>query len=274
MVSVGLEIGLATVSGRRGPPRLLDPYADSLQAIYSLRQLLASWLGPLVTVRRDSDNATLAIYPAGDGWLDTAALLAWCGSASAFVTRWWDQSGLSRHAEQATAAAQPRLVNAGVLATAPNGRPWIYFNGSQSVTAAVTAGPLAADSLSGALLLAIEDAAAATAVVSASSRNLYRTTSSIRVRYGSTSLATLSTTTPGPMSAQVLFGGTGKSHGVAVDGTVATSGSVVTAIDITAIGLGSALVGWIGEAVFLTQELAWTSRAALRADHVTSWGTP
>ena len=107
----------------------LDALAASLYAAFGLRRLVSSWTGPLVTVRRSSDNATLDIYARGDGWLDTVALLTWCGSASAFVTRLWDQSGRGRHAVQATASAQPRIVNAGVLDTL-NGRPTIVNNAS------------------------------------------------------------------------------------------------------------------------------------------------
>lgn len=114
----------------------LDALAASLYVAYGQCRLVSTWTGPLVTVRRSTDNATMdvyAAYSAGEGWIDTVALLAWCGSASAYVTRWWDQSGLGRHAEQTTAAAQPMLVNAGVLVTL-NGRPSLRLNGSSYFT--------------------------------------------------------------------------------------------------------------------------------------------
>ena len=98
-----------------GPASPLDALAASLYAVFGLRRLLATWSGPLVTVRRSSDGATMDVYAAGDGWIDTAALLAWCGTASAYVTRWWDQTGRGQHAEQGTASAQLRIVNAGTL---------------------------------------------------------------------------------------------------------------------------------------------------------------
>src|SRR5690606_27030192 len=62
------------------------------------------------------------------GDLDTAALLAHCGSNSGFVVRWYDQSGNARDATQATAGSQPRVVNAGAL-EALFGLPTVWFDG-------------------------------------------------------------------------------------------------------------------------------------------------
>lgn len=119
---------------RRSAP--LDALRASIYAAYGLRRLVSTWSGPLVTVRRSTDNATLDVYPAGDGWLDTAALLAWCGSASAYVTRWWDQSGLARNAEQATASSQPRIVLSGVMDTF-GGKPAIYNSTGKFFTSSI-----------------------------------------------------------------------------------------------------------------------------------------
>jgi hypothetical protein len=55
------------------------------------------------------------------GDLDTDALLAHVGSGDGFVTTWYDQSGNGRHATQATATLQPRIVNFGAIET-QNGR--------------------------------------------------------------------------------------------------------------------------------------------------------
>ena len=84
-----------------------------LYAAFGLRLLVSAWTGPLVTVRRSSDNATLDVGATATGRLDTAALIAFAGTGSAFVTQWWDQTGNGRHAIQSTAAAQPRIVSAG-----------------------------------------------------------------------------------------------------------------------------------------------------------------
>lgn len=49
---------------------------------------------------------------------------------SGFVATWHDQSGNARNATQASAALQPRIVNAGVVETF-NGRPSLVFSGAQ-----------------------------------------------------------------------------------------------------------------------------------------------
>jgi len=47
---------------------------------------------------------------------------------SAYVTKWYDQSGNTRDASQATTASQPRIMNAGVI-DRQNNLPAIYFGG-------------------------------------------------------------------------------------------------------------------------------------------------
>ena len=110
---------------------------DGAAAAYSTRIPAGGiYGGPLLRVRRSSDNAEQDIYASaipdanGNRFLDTTALLAFAGVNSAFVTTWYDQSGNGRHATQTTTAAQPRIVNAGVIDTT-GGLPAVVFNGSQ-----------------------------------------------------------------------------------------------------------------------------------------------
>jgi hypothetical protein len=107
------------------PPRPLDVLSVPPAAAYGLRLLRTAYAGaPLIQVRRSSDNALQDIGATAAGLLDTTALTNFTGSASAFIAVWYDQSGFGRHATQATPAAQPRIVNAGVVET-ENGRPTI-----------------------------------------------------------------------------------------------------------------------------------------------------
>ncbi len=101
--------------------------ASSVVAAFSLRKLRTAYTGPLVRIRRSSDNSELDVYANASENLDTAAVLAFAGSGSAFVTTWYDQSGLGNNATQTTTAAQPILVNAGSLVTM-NSRPAIQAN--------------------------------------------------------------------------------------------------------------------------------------------------
>jgi hypothetical protein len=102
--------------------------------IYSVRLVDIAYKGPLIKVRRSSDDATLDIYPViqlnlQESVIDEAALLAFVGAGSGFIDTWYDQSGNGRNATQATTANQPRIVNAGVIDRI-NTRPTIFFDGT------------------------------------------------------------------------------------------------------------------------------------------------
>jgi hypothetical protein len=93
---------------------LLDQFSGAAAA-YSLRRLRNAYTGNCIRVRRSSDNAELDIGFTPTGVLDTVALLAHVGAGDGFVTTWYDQSGSSRNATQATLTAQPQIVSSGVI---------------------------------------------------------------------------------------------------------------------------------------------------------------
>jgi len=105
---------------------LLDLYPSSAGA-YSLRNLSSTYTGPLVRVRRSSDNAEQDIYGTLAGQLDTTSLLSFVGAGNGFVTTWYDQSGNSRNSVQATTANQPIIVSSGTIQLL-NNKPAIYFD--------------------------------------------------------------------------------------------------------------------------------------------------
>lgn len=100
------------------PYKLLDKVSGASMA-FSLRRLSMNYTGPAIRVRRSSDNAELDIGFVGEQ-LDVDALLSFVGSGSAFITIWYDQSGLGLNAIQTNAIQQPRIVNNGVLDTRNN----------------------------------------------------------------------------------------------------------------------------------------------------------
>ncbi|MEO6732367.1 MAG: T9SS type A sorting domain-containing protein [Ferruginibacter sp.] len=105
---------------------------------YSVRKLSTTYNGPALRVRRDSDHTEQDIAFTAGGDLDQAALLAFTGTGNGFIVSWYDQSGNSYHATQASVASQPRIVNAGVVEL--NGsRAALWFNGlnTQNLTAAL-----------------------------------------------------------------------------------------------------------------------------------------
>lgn len=106
----------------------LSAISSTSAGCYSVRRLSCSYAGNCMTVRRSSDNTTQNIGFTTNGDLDTTSLKTFVGAGSGYVTTWFDQSGNSRNASQATSGSQPRIVNAGTIDRL-NGVPAIYFGG-------------------------------------------------------------------------------------------------------------------------------------------------
>lgn len=101
--------------------------AGSAAAAYSLRKLSYAYTGPVVKVRRSSDDTT-ADFTADE--VEGGTLAAWVGAGNnGFVATWYDQSGNSRDATQATAGSQPQIVSSGSVVT-EGGKPAIQFDGT------------------------------------------------------------------------------------------------------------------------------------------------
>lgn len=106
---------------------LLDDFPANLS--FSMFRLSKNYTGNCIRVVRSNDFATLDIGFVNN-ILDTTTLLAFVGSNSGYVSRWFNQSS-GNNAIQDTFVNMPRIVNAGVLETL-NGHPTLYFNGSTS----------------------------------------------------------------------------------------------------------------------------------------------
>lgn len=144
-----LSVTVSTAAGGTGTARTTTAaktftgVLDSLPAAvaaYSVRRLSGSYTGPLLRVRRASDNTETDIAATVAGNLDTATLASFCSATSCFVRSWYDQSGNGRTASQATAASQPRIVNAGSIDQLGS-RPAVRFLAAQALAATA---PLAA----------------------------------------------------------------------------------------------------------------------------------
>lgn len=101
---------------------LLDSYPGAVFGGSFARRLSKDYNGPLVRVRRSSDNAEADIGFAANNQLDEAALLAHCGAGDGFVSRLYNQNGDGNHIEQITTSLQFRIVNSGAV-TKDNGKP-------------------------------------------------------------------------------------------------------------------------------------------------------
>lgn len=92
---------------------------NNFTAGYSLRLLRGDYTGPMVNVRRSSDNATQDFYGDIQGNLGTIrfangqSLISWLNGSTAFVTSLYDQSGYNRPVTQSTNANQPTLTTTG-----------------------------------------------------------------------------------------------------------------------------------------------------------------
>lgn len=105
------------------PPGPLDAHTTGLHGAWSAgRRLLGSHAGPLLRVRRSTDDAELDIGWDAEGVLDAAVLVAFCEGDAGFVTRVYDQTGAGWDLVQPVAHRQPQVVRAGELLVTSAGR--------------------------------------------------------------------------------------------------------------------------------------------------------
>ena len=267
----------------------------------SLRRLLASYTGPAIRVRRSSDDAEMNIGFDSDGGLDTSALLAFAGAGSAYVTTWYDQSGNVRNMTQATAAAQPRIVDSGVLDTVSS-RPAVAFDGTNDFLTSTITGLYAAGattvasvarvggSASAVILEELADNSTATGN-QGSYRIMRRVTTSgqwnWQLNAGNSQVYGLNATgdTSWNDAQHQLFGiDTGSAisswrDGVAAHASATATRGAVPTLQRTSLGASGGITPG-GFAIAAFQELVlWgsdesTDRAAISAAQKAFWGTP
>lgn len=126
---------LLLIPGLGAQPSLLDSFSGAAAA-YSVRKLRAQYGGSCVRIRRSTDNAEFDIGFM-NGLVDTGLILAIVGSGSAFITTIYDQTGNGNHLVQATALAQPIIVNTGAIVT-KNGKSAIDFTTSNWMQSTIT----------------------------------------------------------------------------------------------------------------------------------------
>lgn len=260
-------------------------------AVYSTRiPACSTYDGPLQSVRRSTDGAQADIYasPRGysvfDRWLDTTALLAHCGSGSGFVVTWYDISGNARNATQATAANQPRIVNAGVLQTM-GGRPTVVFDGindffsvAYNSSAMLAAGSINTVSVpeSNALVYTAQ-IAWSNGVPAAPGFGQTSPNTSFGV-YGtfSPNRVTASVTLNAPLVATGTWTGSGATTKIYFQGNAAGTGSVSLTQSIATMWIGqdtnTFYKGQLSEVALLTYELSTTARLALERSQGTAFG--
>jgi hypothetical protein len=109
-ISNAISIGRPVVSSESF---LLDQYGSDVIAAYSVRRLSSTYTGNALRVRRESDDEEIDLGFDSDGNLDTSPISTFIvqPGEDGFVSKWYDQSGNSRDAVQATNSLQFRIVN-------------------------------------------------------------------------------------------------------------------------------------------------------------------
>ena len=117
-----------TITGVGAAPRLLDAYPGAAAA-YSFRNLSWAYGGPVVRVRRSSDNTEQDFTAAQ---ITNGTLTTFCGAGDGCLRIWYDQSGARRHLEQTTLSAQSQVVSSGSLITSAGKPAASWYSGNQT----------------------------------------------------------------------------------------------------------------------------------------------
>jgi hypothetical protein len=117
------------LSAQSTPP--LDLIATSPTVALGFRRLRTAYAGSCFQVRRSSDSALQNIgFTVNEA--DTAAETAFVTTNSGSIATWYNQASGGINYTQATAASQPRRINAGTADTL-NGFPTAIFDGTDDL---------------------------------------------------------------------------------------------------------------------------------------------
>jgi hypothetical protein len=249
---------------------LLDVLGVTATRAYSTRRLRGGYTGSAIRIRRSSDNAEQDIGFVGEN-LDTAAITTFVGANSAFVVKWYDQSGSADDCVQATVASQARIVNAGTL-DVRNGKACPFFDGTNDNYASVSS------------LGAFQTASTVAAINAATtfpdyngisstqtSNHLFVGTSGGTIFYTSLALTTVSVNNTGANAP--VFGGTlMQVFGTALAGPINAGAEFIRLGND--LGLARYWPGWIGELVVFASTLSAGNQTAMYTNQKTYWGTP
>jgi hypothetical protein len=118
----------------------LDSSVDSSAKLaYGLRKLRSAYNGYAVKVQRDSDNTYKDIGFDSNGNLDIVTMQNWVGTATGYVSVWYDQSVNSYDlAPVGTGVAQPVIIYQGTLQLANNAPTLIFDSGAYLISSSLT----------------------------------------------------------------------------------------------------------------------------------------
>lgn len=286
----GILSVMASLKAITGGGLLLDTLSSTPLFSYSLRKLKTSYAGAAIRIRRSSDNSEQDIgFSSGN--LDTPAISSFVGANSAYITKWYDQTGNSYDAVQATQGEQPRIVNAGTIETLSS-KNVIRFTGSNFL--AVTGLPINSATATGVVVVSVDAAVVDQRIISlheSSNADDYNNTNSafflgaydnlmLGYRNGGflsqKSYASYTTM----YSAMSIFDGTNHTAYVSNSGAtpVASSGTFANPTGFINIGAAKSgsnyLAGTLSEILFFLVDVGSTDRGTINTSHQSAWGTP
>lgn len=104
---------------------LLQQFPNA-SAAFSLRRLSGTYFGPCIRIRRDNDDAETDIFFNSVGIVNTLAIASFCGTNTAKIKIWYDQSGNSLDAVQTDNTQQAFIYNGSTFVTS-NGKLALDF---------------------------------------------------------------------------------------------------------------------------------------------------
>jgi hypothetical protein len=249
--------------------RLLDQLGVNATRAYSTRKLRAAYTGSAIRIRRSSDNAELDIGFSGED-LNTAAVATFVGANSAYVVKWYDQSGSADNCVQATVASQPRIVNAGTLDVRnTKAAPLFdavddYLQNSTGPTVQ-EAGVLVATSQAGPNFSTVLGAYSSVTQVMLDTAGAVPTWdnnfTAMKTVFAVNNVSTFN----------AVFGGVLQQIDQAATSPVVYTATQIGGDRLTA---GRYWPGWIGEIVLFSAALTSGNRTAMYTNQKTYWGTP
>ena len=96
--------------------QLTNSTVSSMRCLYAFMRCISTYYGPVVNIRRASDNTTSDFYADIYGNLGQSingtgtTLSTWLTGTRGYVTTWYDQSPQSNNMVQTTAAYQPQII--------------------------------------------------------------------------------------------------------------------------------------------------------------------
>lgn len=125
-VPTGKRLSIPT--GKRVSVPGTPPIDYATSYVFGLRVVQVGYVGPLIRIRRSSDDVESDFFAAvTTDIIDIAAIATFIGGGDGFIAIWYEQSGNGRDIVNVTDAEQPQFI------ASHNGRPALLWDGSDDV---------------------------------------------------------------------------------------------------------------------------------------------